>query len=77
MVASEGIWDMDLTDMETMVDSVEVEEVALAVDEDSVVAVVVDLVVEEDLVASGDLAGIEDSVEGEVEVEVVVATPRL
>ena len=77
MVASEGIWDMDLTDMETMVDSVEVEEVALAVDEDSVVAVVGDLVVEEDLVASGDLAGIEDSVEGEVEVEVVVATPRL
>ena len=77
MVASEGIWDMDLTDMETMVDSVEVEEVALAVDEDSVVGVVGDLVVEEDLVASGDLAGIEDSVEGEVEVEVVVATPRL
>ena len=77
MVASEGIWDMDLTDMETMVDSVEVEEVALAVDEDSVVAVVGDLVVEEDLVASGDLAGIEDSGEGEVEVEVVVAAPRL
>ena len=76
MVASEGIWDMDLTDMETMVDSVEVEEVVSAVDEDSVVAVVGDLVVEEDLVASGDLAGIEDSVEGEVEVEVVVATPR-
>ena len=68
---------MDLTDMETMVDSVEVEEVALAVDEDSVVGVVGDLVVEEDLVASGDLAGIKDSVEGEVEVEVVVATPRL
>ena len=66
---------MDLTDMETMVDSVEVEEVALAVDEDSVVAVVVDLVVKEDLVANGDSEGVEDLAEGEV--EVVVATPRL
>jgi len=65
---------MDLTDMETMVDSVEVEEVALAVDEDSVVAVVVDLVVKEDLVAIEDSAGIEDLEEGEV--EVVVATLR-
>ena len=74
MVASEGIWDMDLTDMETMVDSVEVEEVALAVDEDSVVAVVVDLVVKEDLVAIGDSAGIEDLAEDEG--EVVVATLR-
>jgi len=65
---------MDLTDMETMVDSVEVEEVALAVDEDSVVAVVVDLVVKEDLVAIGDSVEIGDLAEGEV--EVVVATPR-
>ena len=53
----------------------EVGEVVLAVDEDSVVAAVVDLVVKEDLVAIGDSEGIEDLVEGEV--EVVVATPRL
>ena len=64
---------MDLTDTETLVDSVEDEEVVLAVDEDSVVAVVVDLVVREDLVAIGDSAGIEDL--AEVGVEVVVATP--
>ena len=63
---------MDLMDTETMVDSVEVE--VLAVDEDSVVAVVVDLVVREDLVAIGDSAGIEDL--AGVGVEVVVATPH-
>ena len=74
MVASEGTWDMDLTDTETLVDSVEDEEVVLAVDEDSVVAVVVDLVVKEDLVAIEDSAGIEDLAEDEV--EVVVATLR-
>ena len=62
---------MDLMDTETMVDSEEVE--VLAVDEDSVVVVVVDLVVREDLVAIGDSAGIEDL--AEVGVEVVVATP--
>ena len=71
MAASEGTWDMDLMDTETMVDSEEVE--VLAVDEDSVVVVVVDLEVREDLVAIGDLAGIEDL--AGVEVEVVVATP--
>ena len=71
MAASEGTWDMDLMDTETMVDSVEVE--VLAVDEDSVVVVVVDLVVREDLVAIGDSAGIEDLAEGGVEVG--VATP--
>ena len=65
---------MDLMDTEMMVDSVEVEEVVLAVDEDSVLAVVVDLVVKEDLVAIGDSAGIEDLAEDEV--EVVVATLR-
>ena len=64
----EGTWDMDLTDTETMVGSVEVEEGVLAVDEDSVVAVVVDLV------AIEDPEGIEDLAEGEV--EVVVAPPR-
>ena len=63
---------MDLMDTETMVDSEEVE--VLAVDEDSVVAVVVDLVVKEDLVAIEDSAGIEDLAVGEV--EVVVATLR-
>jgi len=66
---------MDLTDMETMVGSVEVEEVVLAVGEDLVVAVVVDLVVKEDLVAIGDSVEIGALAEGEV--EVVVATPRL
>ena len=71
MAVSEGTWDMDLMDTETMVDSEEVE--VLAVDEDSVVVVVVDLVVREDLVAIGDLAGIEDL--AGVGVEVVVATP--
>ena len=74
MAVSEGTWDMDLTDTETLVDSVEVEEVVLAVDEDSVVAVVVDLVVKEDLVAIEDSAGIEDL--AGVGVEVVVATPH-
>ena len=62
---------MDLMDTETMVDSEEVE--VLAVDEDSVVVVVVDLAVREDLVAIGDSAGIEDL--AGVEMEVVVATP--
>ena len=71
----EGTWDMDLTDMETMVGLVEVEEVVLAVGEDLVVAVVVDLVVKEDLVAIGDSVEIGALAEGEV--EVVVATPRL
>ena len=71
----EGTWDMDLTDMETVVGSVEVEEVVLAVGEDLVVAVVVDLVVKEDLVAIGDSVEIGALAEGEV--EVVVATPRL
>jgi len=66
---------MDLMDTETMVVLEEVGEVVLAVDEDSVVAAVVDLVVKEDLVAIGDSEGIEDLAEGEV--EVVVATPRL
>ena len=65
---------MDLTGTETMVDSVVVEEVVLAEDEDSVVAVVADLVVKEDLVALGDSVAIEDLAEGEV--GVVVATPR-
>ena len=63
---------MDLMDTETMVDSEEVE--VLAVDEDSVVVVVVDLEVREDLVAIGDSAGIEDL--AGVGVEVVVATPH-
>ena len=72
---------MDLTGTETMVDSVVVEEVVLAEDEDSVVGVVVDLVVKEDLVAIGDSAEIgalaegEDLAEGEV--VVVMAILRL
>ena len=74
MAASEGTWDMDLTDTETLVDSVEDEEVVLAVDEDSVVAVVVDLVVKGDSAEIGALAEGEDLAVGEV--EVVVATPR-